>query len=221
MLIHRLAWIALSTFLIVGCSSNTPSPAGLSLPREHFMTAEFTDFTEPAASDGSLSFFETPDGTLGVTFQVQGSGGGPRFGFGDDLSRARAADLVAGRLVETTGLENANGAGVIGGLQPLQFQRADRVETDRPVLSLRLSMQSESSVLIVIQLGAALVHEGALPADLPPTATLIVSGQLPVSCTTYEAGIGGQFDPAFSSPFCSQLRTELGLDALLAISNSI
>lgn len=180
------------------------------------MVAEFTDFTEPAASDGSLRFAETPEGTLWVTFDVHGAAGAgaSTFGFGDDLSRARVADLVAGRLVETTGVNT-------GVFQTIGFKRSDGVEVHRPVLSLRLSMQSESSVQIVMQLGAALVHEGALPADLPPTATLIVSGQLRLSCTTHHPTIGGQLDPAFSSPFCSQLRAELGLDALLAISNSI
>lgn len=199
------------------CAASGPSTSP-SLPApEATMIAEFTDIPEPIPADGTLSFIQTGTGEDSIEVEAGGWPGGSGFGagVGAHLSRARAADLVAGRLVETTGI----GDGV---LPNMAFQRRDGIRVLRRVINIRLSLQGESSVQFTAQMGAAEGVGMPAPPDLPLTATLIVRGQLRLTCSIVEpGGSRTQMDPAFSSPYCAGLRTDLGLDALLAISNSI
>ena len=86
----------------IGCSSETPAPGGPALPAESTMVAELSDFAEPVPADGTLSFLETTTGEPSIALWV-GTGAA---GFGMDLSDERAGDLVAGRLVESTGVND-------------------------------------------------------------------------------------------------------------------
>lgn len=215
---HRITVILCAQLLlgVAACAASDPSPAGSSLPPEAPMTAELSDFPGPFPAYGALAFIMTSTGEESIEAGFHGDHGG-FVGVGGHLSRARAADLVAGRLVETTG----NGDGVF---PAMTFTHPSGVEVQRPVINLRLSLQSASIVQVIAQLGPAEGISTATPPGLASTATLTARGQLRLSCTIPPAPGGGtsmREDPAFSSPYCAELRTELGLDGLLAISNSI
>ena len=201
------------------CDARSPS-TGASLPApEAPMIAESTDLSEPIPADGTLSFILGGDGSESIEIGAGGRAAGGTVGVGGHVSRARAADLVAGRLVETTGIGD--------GLFPnYAFERTTAdgmpVRVLRSVTNIRLAMQGDSAVQFTAHMGAAEGVGMPAPPDLPPTATLTVHGQLRLTCSIVEPG-GSRtvMDPAFSTPYCAGLRTELGLDALLAISNSI
>jgi hypothetical protein len=208
---YPTATLAFSLVILgTACSFATPPPPDSVLPAETTMIAELTDLAAPVSSDGTLSFTETSEGSVSIALWL----GAGVVGFGSDLSLERTADLVAGRLVESTGL----GDGV---LPPVQFRR-DGVDANRQVTSIQLSLQGESGVLFNAELGAA-DRAGVPAADLSGTGRLTVRGQLRLNCTVQPepGGLSTRLDPAFSSPFCARLRTELALDPLLAISSSI
>jgi len=214
---------ALFTVAFAACASSDPTPLGSSLPPEATMSMELTDLQAPIPADGNLTFIQGYDsGPEGIAFKVLNGG---EFGFSTGFSRERAGDLVAGRLVENTGLVSgavveATDARARDSLGPVKV-RINGVDVIRQILNVRLTTQGDSAVVITAALGAP---DGVGIPELPPTGTLTARGQLRLSCSLQPAPgtTGGvRMDPAFSSPYCAGLRTELGLDHLLAISNSI
>lgn len=219
--LEKLVGVCLALSL-PACAASGPE-GNKALPAAATMSIELTDLEAPIPGDGNLMFAQL-DG-VGPEIELQITSGGGNLGFGMNLSRERAGDLVAGRLVEDKGLVAGGPVDATDGrprdpLGSMTF-RIGGTDVVRTVISMRLTMQGDSAVVLTAALGAP--DGGGIP-DLPPTATLTARGQLRLSCSVQPApgATGGvRVDAAFSTPYCAGLRTDLGLDGLLGISNSI
>lgn len=219
--LDRFAGVCLALSL-PACAASGPAGAK-ALPAEATMSIELTDLEAPIPGDGNLMFAEVDGVAPEIEFQI--ISGGDVLAFDMNLSRERAGDLVAGRLVEDKGLVAGGRVEATDGrprdpLGSMNF-RIGGTYVGRTIISMRLTMQGDSAVLLTAALGAP--GGDGIP-DLPPTATLTALGQLRLSCSvqpTPGTTGGVRIDAAFSTPYCAGLRTELELDHLLAISGSI
>jgi len=217
---NRRYWIIGSVTvasLLGACSATTPPSSASSLPPDAPMSIEVTDVHGSLRVEGSLRFVEGSDGWEGISLET----GGSTMSVAVVLTRTLAADLVGGRLVSLPSAADT------GQSQVAHYNVGD-ARGYREVRSVQMTIEDDSTVTIVAQLGAwenEPVAEGVSrpTIELPSTATMTLRGQLRLTCTpAIVAGeSGNRLDPEFASPYCAALRTELGLDALLAISASI
>jgi hypothetical protein len=201
--VSLLVGLAPLAMMFHGCDGPECGPSASCPAPPPPMLAEISDFGADLPVGGQLNFYEAV-----VSEPLELSVAGSSAGLAAHLSRAQAVDLFAGRVVDVPST-------VLGGSANYANYGPLTAEVHRPIRTLQLSIDADSSVTIVALLGAA---ERAGPVL---TASMTVRGPLQLACYFTPAGADPaqqQADPTFSSRFCAGLSVELGLRGLVARS---